>query len=128
MPINFHLHNRRCTLIQCPGGGGFVTHILFGRGVPLKPRNPYPFLRVIFLEIRPIFHNLRVFFWVKILEILKILKKDPFLMVFLSKMGPLFKDIVWKSHPLERHTAVCLNMWVPHPPDPMLMRSKDART
>ena len=30
-------------------------------------------------------------------------------------MGPMFRDFLWKSNPLEQHITICLDMWVPPP-------------
>ena len=43
------------------------------------------------------------------------MKWDPLLRIFLTKMGPMSKDFIWKSNPFGRHIPVCLNMWVPPP-------------
>ena len=35
--------------------------------------------------------------------------------MLLQKMGPMFRDFLWKSKPLEQHISLCLNLWVPPP-------------
>ena len=42
-------------------------------------------------------------------------KWDPFLKIFLTKMGPMSKDFWWKSNPFGRYIPLCLNMKVPPP-------------
>ena len=42
-------------------------------------------------------------------------------MVFLLKVGPMYRDFLWKSSPWERYTTVC-SLYVstlPPPPDAM---------
>ena len=40
-------------------------------------------------------------------------KWDPPLSIFLTKMGPMFKDFWWKSNPFGWHIPICLIIWVP---------------
>ena len=44
----------------------------------------------------------------------KFWKTNPYLGTSLKKLWPMFRDFLWKSDPLERHTSVCCNMWVLH--------------
>ena len=83
------------------------SQIVFERGVLLEPRNPFPFLRGILAE--KVTHFIRTF-----LETLAHFSN--FLGVLHGehpKIGPIIRNFMWKSDPLEWHIPV--NLKYPSP-------------
>ena len=97
-----------------------------GGGVLLKPQNYFPFIRVILAEKgthfrdfsrnnRSICQNLWVFAWEKLR---KFWKNGPMFKYIFVKIGPMFRDFLWKRDPIEWHIPVGPMSWYVNTPPP----------